>query len=264
MPVRYGMGNSYVTPKSLRGHSGAPSLEFYARLLGGPFRHLCGKARKGQCDDVEWVKGSIWFGDILERVGCELRIDGMNALNEVNGPCVVIANHMSTLETFLLPAIIRPHMPVTFVVKKSLATMPMFGAVMRSRDPIVVGRVNPRKDLAAVLDGGSQRLAAGTSIIVFPQSTRSAGFDEEHFNSIGVKLARKAGVPVIPLALKTDAWGQGGKIKELGKIRPDLPVRFQFGEPIEITGNGRASHEQICRFIGGALYGWMRKDGVNS
>ena len=186
-----------------------PSLSFYSRLFLGPVRWLCRRASQGRCDDAAWVYASIWTADLMERMGCPIEVEGMDAINAVDGPCLFVANHMSTLETFMLPGMIRPRRPVTFVVKKSLTTMPFFGAVMRSRDPIVVGRVNPREDLSAVLNGGVERLKKGVSIIVFPQSTRSSVFDERHFNSIGVKLARRAGVPIVPLALKTDAWGQG-------------------------------------------------------
>ncbi len=101
------------------------------------------------------------------------------------------------------------------------------------------------------------------SIVVCAQSTRSIKFSREHVNSIGIKLARKAQVPVIPLALKTDAWGMGRKIKELGKIRPGLPVRFKFGAPMRIRGNGKEEHETICRFIEENLNSWSARDGLN-
>ena len=115
---------------------------------------------------------------------------------------------------------------------------------------------------AAVLDGGVERLSRGISIIVFPQSTRMPVFDEHHFNTIGVKLARKANVPVVPLALKTDAWGQGKKFKELGKITP-LPVHYHFGNALRVQGNGKEEHQHICDFIRGNLEHWQKEDGVN-
>lgn len=265
MRNKYGLGDAYQTPP--RPHSGiataAPGLYFYSRLLAGPLRWLCARAAKNQCDDIAWSNSSCWFADILEDTGCTMDISGMLEIDAVDGPCVFVANHMSTLETFVLPGIIRPRRPVTFVVKESLTTMPFFGPVMRSRNPVVVGRANPREDLAAVLEGGTERLQKGISIIVFPQSTRSLYFSSEHFNSIGVKLARRAKVPVIPLALKTDAWGQGKKIKEAGKIRPDLPVRFKFSKALQISGNGREEHAEICRFIEGTLSHWQKEDGIN-
>ncbi|MDD4702666.1 MAG: lysophospholipid acyltransferase family protein, partial [Desulfovibrio sp.] len=140
---------------------------------------------------------------------------------------------------------------------------PLFGPVMRSRDPIVVGRANPREDLTAVIEGGLERLSKGISIIVFPQSTRSLVFDQSHFNSIGVKLARKAGVPVVPVALKTDAWGQGKKVKELGPVKPGMPVRYSFAKPMYIQGQGKEEHAAICQHIASHLESWQQQDGIN-
>lgn len=262
---KYGTAPGYATKNATSPAiaSRIPSLYFYYRLVTGPVQWLFRKAAAGECDDSAWVHGSAWTGDTLENCGGKILIDGLNVIKKTPLPCVFIANHMSTLETFLLPAILRPYTPVTFVVKKSLVKMPLFGPVMRSRDPVVVCRDNPREDLATVLSGGCERLAKGISIVVFPQSTRSLDFNEDHFNTIGIKLARKANRPVIPLALKTDAWGHGKHIKEAGRIRPDLPARFKFGQPLFIEGNGKAEHRKICDFIRENLCRWQEQDGVN-
>lgn len=265
MRRKYGGYDYFISQKQTPGGltRANTSLIFYSRLLCGPVQWLCRLASRGKCDDIAWVNGSVWCGDILEGVGGQIEISGREQFKDCVGPFVIIANHMSTLETFLLPSILRPNFTVTFVVKKSLTTMPFFGPVMRSRDPVAVGRQNPREDLTTVLEEGPKRLAKGVSIVVFPQSTRSLHFSREHFNSIGVKLARRAKVPVIPLVLKTDAWGQGRKIKELGKIRPDLPARFKFGRPITIDGNGKKEHDEISTFIETNLKAWQEKDGIN-
>lgn len=234
----------------------------YIRLFAGPVAWLCRKAAKGKCDDYAWVWASDWLTDILEDY-CPLEVEGLDYFRKLDEPCVVVANHMSTLETFVLPGMLRPSRPVTFVVKESLVELPFFGAVMRSRDPVVVGRKSPREDLTTVLNDGRERLEKGISIVVFPQSTRSLEFDIHHFNTIGVKLAQRAGVPVVPLALKTDAWGQGKKIKDFGKIKRGMPVRFKFGAPIKIQGNGKSEHAAICEFISSTLADWQAQDGVN-
>ena len=241
-----------------------PSLSFYSRLFLGPVRWLCARASKGLCDDTAWVYASAWVADLVERMGCPIEIEGMNAIEAVDGPCLFVANHMSTLETFMLPAMIRQRRPVTFVVKKSLTTMPFFGPVMCTRNPIVVGRTNPREDLTAVLEGGLERLKNGISIIVFPQHTRSLEFNPQMFNSIGVKLAKRAGVPIVPLALKTDAWGQGTKIKELGPVKVGMTVRYNFASPISITGQGKEEQAAICQHIARHLGQWQQLDGSNA
>jgi 1-acyl-sn-glycerol-3-phosphate acyltransferase len=170
--------------------------------------------------------------------------------------CVYVGNHMSILETFVLPCLIRPYRKVTFVVKKSLMEYPFFGPILQSRDPIVVGRVNPRQDLKTVLEDGQARLDKNISIIIFPQTTRSLDFNVNKFNSLGIKLAKRANVPVIPVAFKTDAWGIGRKFKDFGKINPQIPVRICFGDPLHIQGSGKEEHHHIIEFISGKLKAW--------
>jgi 1-acyl-sn-glycerol-3-phosphate acyltransferase len=159
----------------------------------------------------------------------------------------------------VLPTVIQPLKRVAFVVKKSLVEYPVFGHLMRARDPIVVGRTNPREDLKAVFEGGVERLRSGISIVVFPQRTRSPLFDPASFNSIGIKLAKKAQVPVVPLALKTDAWANGTLLKDFGRIDPSRPVHFAFGEPQLVQGCGAAEHQRVVEFIRGNLESWGGK-----
>ena len=232
-----------------------PSFRFYLSLARVVWRAGF-KAKRGRYDDEEWSASSHDTRRALERVGVRLEITGLDHLEGLDSACLFIGNHMSILETFVLPGLIRPHMPVTFIVKDSLLTYPVFGHVMRSRDPIAVSRANPREDLKAVLEGGKERLARGVSLIIFPQTTRTPHFDPAEFNTLGVKLARRAGVPVVPVALLTDAWGTGKRFKDFGKIDPSKAVHLAFGEPLWVEGRGEAEHEAIISFIQGKLKEW--------
>ncbi|HYQ48117.1 MAG TPA: lysophospholipid acyltransferase family protein [Thermodesulfovibrionales bacterium] len=218
------------------------------------------KAVKGMYPAEVWAESSYDIVRALENIGTRISVTGMDNLRKFGGPAVFIANHMSTLETFVLPCIIQPIKPVTFVVKQSLVDMPVFGPVMRSREPILVGRSNPREDLKAVLEGGTTRLQAGQSVIIFPQSTRSTTFKPEEFNTLGIKLALKAKVPVVPIALKTDAWGIGRIAKDFGAIDPGKRVHFAIGEPMTIQNRGTEEHQEIITFIRGKLEQWEKED----
>jgi 1-acyl-sn-glycerol-3-phosphate acyltransferase len=217
------------------------------------------EAKNGVYGDKEWADSSFYIFRLIEQTGGMFHITGMENIIKETGPVLFIGNHMSTLETMVLPGIISPLRKVTFVVKESLVKHPLFGDVMRSRNPIVVGRTDPRKDFEAVMDGGFELLSKGISIIIFPQSTRSLEFKPEEFNSLGVKLAKKAGVKVVPLALKTDFWGNGKMIRELGPLDRHKPIYFRFGEPFPITGNGKEENQKIIDFVQSSLSEWEKE-----
>jgi 1-acyl-sn-glycerol-3-phosphate acyltransferase len=207
-------------------------------------------------DRTAWAKSSFYIFRFIEKAGGRFDITGMDNIAKCDGPVLFIGNHMSTLETMILPCIIAPRKEVTFVVKESLIKYPLFKEVMLSRDPIVVGRADPRKDLEAVMNGGQERLSKGISIVIFPQSTRSTEFNPDEFNSLGVKLAKKNNVPVIPVALKTDYWGSGKIIKELGPIDHKKTIFIKFGEPFMINESGKEENNKIINFIQSSLSEW--------
>jgi len=214
------------------------------------------QAIRGVYGDKEWADSSFAIFRFIEKTGGKFHISGMENIAKSPDPVLYIGNHMSTLETMILPGIISPLRKVTFVVKESLVKHPLFGDVMRSRNPIIVGRTDPRKDFESVMNGGLDLLSKGISIIIFPQSTRSIEFKPEDFNSLGVKLAKKAGVKVVPVALKTDFWGNGKLIKELGPIDYHKPIYIKFGEPFPVTGNGKEENQKIIDFIQSSLKVW--------
>lgn len=233
-----------------------PTLAFFWKFIF-IFRRTAGKAKRGKCTDEELAQGSRGVIRALESVGVKFDIAGIENLRSFEGPCVFVSNHMSTLETLCLPGIVLPFKRVTFVVKESLIRYPMFKHIMRSMKAIGVSRRNPREDLMGVLANGGKMLEEDISVVVFPQTTRTTEFDPSDFNSLGVKLARRAGVPVVPVALKTDAWGVGPTfLKDLGKIDPSKTVHICFGEPLEVEGRGDAEHNKVVEFIGSKLETW--------
>ncbi|MFZ1730680.1 MAG: lysophospholipid acyltransferase family protein [Bacteroidota bacterium] len=256
----FALKDSYHTQKDLPTSFLPTTLSFYVGVSAVVFRSSH-KAKRGRYGDTEWVNASIDIMNAIEHSGCEFHIEGMQHIRALEGPAVFIANHMSTLETLVLPSLINSVRRCTFVIKPSLMDYPVFGHVMRSRDPIVVTRDNPRQDLQTVLEEGTRRLDLGTSIVLFPQTTRSSTFDPAKFNSLGVKLAKKAGVPIVPVALKTDAWKNGSILKEFGGIESDRPIHFEFAPAMIVEGNGREQHDATAAFITERLDKWRIADG---
>ena len=255
-PIPYRHDTYHTPPGSVPQLNGCfPSIALYRRFL--PLVIRAGiQARLGQYGDNDWIQDSIRVLGMLEQIGVQFHITGMNVLSRIETPCVIIGNHMSTLETAILPGIIQSRRPVTFVVKESLLNYPVFGHVLRSREAIPVTRKHPKEDFKRVLELGMERLSRGISIIVFPQTTRVQVFDPAGFNSIGVKLAQRADVPAVPLALWTDAWAQGALIPDLGPIDPGRPVYFSFGDPIRVPSKSTLAHQEVLDFIQSRLSEW--------
>jgi 1-acyl-sn-glycerol-3-phosphate acyltransferase len=258
-------GTEYRTPERKTGWLARlfPTLIFYIKAILIVWK-ASSATKSGNYDSVDWHDSSASVVKALEEVGCRLEVSGMEHLQGIDRPCVYIGNHMSTLETFVLPSLIMPHgHDLSYVIKRSLVDYPVFGNVVKARDPVVVDRVNPREDLKVVMEEGARRLEQGRSLIIFPQHTRSVTFDPKQFNSIGIKLAKKAGALVVPVALLTWAWSPGKRLKDFGPILPSRTIHFAFGEPREVTGKGQEEQQQIVDFIQQHLDKW-RNEQANS
>lgn len=232
-----------------------PSLSFYYRLFFIVY-NASKVAKAGKYSGNAWASDSFNVLTALENAGMRIDICGLSNLQRLEEPVVIIGNHMSMMETLLLPSMIRPLTPVTFIVKESLLEYPIFKYVMRARKPIAVSRTNPRQDLKTVMQEGTEKLKNGISIIVFPQTTRSHSFDPKQMSTIGVKLAKKAKVSIIPLALKTDGWQNGKKFKDFGALDKTKIAYFSFGEPFAVEGKGDREHEKVNNFITTQLNKW--------
>lgn len=254
------LNGDYFTPEHNIGlwAKSFPTIVFYKRMVDIVFK-AAKNGKRGLLNEEKYAQSATGIFRAAEHVGGRIEIIGYDQVPADGWPYVFVANHMSVLETFLFAAIMFPKGDHMFVVKKSLTEYPVFKHVMQALDPVVVGRENPREDLTEVLKKGTEKLQNGQSMIIFPQKTRALRFEPSEFNTIGIKLARRAGVPVVPVALKTDFWGQGKLIKDFGGIFPEKTIHFTFGEPMQITGNGHKEHEQIVKFIGEQYAKWEQE-----
>lgn len=252
--------NSYDSPDNVKNRwteyvflrsRWSPYISFFGVMF-----HSRSLAIKGLYDDEAWMESSMEVLRRLEGCGAKFHIRGLDNIRELKEPVVFIANHMSTMETTQLPGMISPYMRCTYIVKEKLMHGPVWGPIMRSRDPIAVTRKDARKDLETVLTEGQKRLANGVSVIVFPQGTRTDVFNREEFNSLGIKLASRAGVKIVPVALRTDYWGNSKIFRGFGPVRRKSPVWFEFGKAISIEGKGKAEHQACLDFIESRLIEW--------
>lgn len=233
------------------------SLSYNVRALGGSMLRGGWLARKGDFGDARWAECGLHLFWETERLGTEVILEGFDALRGV-GPVVVVSNHMSLYETFAFPPLMLAFGKVAIVLKESLLRVPFVGKAFASRKVIPLGRTDPRADLKAVLTHGEDFLRKdGASVVLYPQGTRQPYFDCHHFNTLGVKLAQNAGVPVVPVAGQTAFLGVGKVTKDFGPVDTSVPVRFACGPVIPVTrANAKEAQAQCIDFIASKLEAW--------
>jgi 1-acyl-sn-glycerol-3-phosphate acyltransferase len=244
-------GNSYITVPKLEYKGGKLSFfkkfYFYKEFIKKLFRTRRAVINGEGMKPI--LQGSNEVIELCESVGGRFEITGLDNIRAVTGGVVIAANHQSTLETLLFPTIMDGLKPVTFVVKKSLVTGWAFGPIMRLFNPIALERKEPKVDLDKVMKDGAAALQEGKSVVLFPQGTRCKGFDPATFNSLAVKLAKRAGVPVVPCAVKTDFWENGKILSTIGDIYPERTIHMAFGPAITIDGAGKKEQRQLLDYI---------------
>jgi 1-acyl-sn-glycerol-3-phosphate acyltransferase len=213
-------------------------------------------ACRGRFNSEAWSAHSFAMLRAAERSGARMRIRGADRIAGLRQPAVYVSNHMSLMETFVIPGVLLQFGDVATIVKTSLIKYPLFGRVLTSTRPITVTRTDPRLDLTTVLTDGVAALKQGRSLLVFPQSTRRADFRPLEFNSIGLKVAQRADAPMVPVAVKTDYFRNGKWLKDVGPLDRRQTMHIEFGDPIATAARNREAHRLVVDFIAGRLRSW--------
>lgn len=213
--------------------------------------------------DKEWSEFGVRVIHLVERIGGYVEIEGFRHITDLNEKVVWVSNHVSSLETYLLPPILMTWPGLIIVLKEPLAHYPLFGSVVRAVSPIRVQRKNPIEDLRKVMKEGTEGIRAGRSALIFPQGTRHRQFDPSSFNTLGTKLALHAKAPVVPIAVSTDFIRIGQWHRDLfATIHPESPVRIACG-PVLPHELGQAEiQRRSIEFITGKLAEWEQTDGL--
>jgi 1-acyl-sn-glycerol-3-phosphate acyltransferase len=140
--------------------------------------------------------GGGWSRALLRLFQVEVRVEG--AANVPAGPAVYAANHVSTLDIF----VVFGHLPVDFriIFKQSVGFIPILGWSIWLGGHIPIDRRNPFRARKS-LERAARRIGAGTNVVVFPEGTRSPDGRIGRFRRGSFRLAIEAGVPVVPVSI---------------------------------------------------------------
>lgn len=123
------------------------------------------------------------------------RIEGVE--NIPDRACVLAANHQSYWDIMVLYGIDKPY---KWVSKESIFNIPFIGWNMQLNEYVRLARED-RKSIKQMMQDCRDWLAKGTSIMIFPEGTRSADGNPGEFRTGPFKLAIDADVPVVPIVL---------------------------------------------------------------
>ncbi|MDH3992607.1 MAG: HAD-IB family hydrolase [Gammaproteobacteria bacterium] len=158
--------------------------------------------------------------------GLDFEIEGAENLHR-DRPAVFVFNHQSLLDSMVLSHLLRED--VVALCKEEMADNPVIGPLLRQVDTIFVKR--DERDQRQVLQRAMQVLASGRSLAIAPEGTRSTLGDIQPFKHGAFFLARKAGVPLVPIVLHNvkDALPKGGWLIRPATIRvtvlPPIPAQ---------------------------------------
>ncbi|MGB8295501.1 MAG: lysophospholipid acyltransferase family protein [Polyangia bacterium] len=139
-----------------------------------------------------------WSGWVTRFAGVRINVDNRANLDPQQ-PYVFMANHASALDIWALFLAIPRR--VRMIAKKQLARIPFLGWVMWAGRFIFIDRANAVAARRSIDDAG-RRIRGGTSVLIFPEGTRTRDGQLGTFKKGGFHLAMEAGVPIVPVALR--------------------------------------------------------------
>src|SRR3990172_2369128 len=171
--------------------------------------------------------GRLWSRSLLFLSGVTVEVKGLE--NILAGkPQIFASNHQGAFDILALQAFI----PLQFrwVAKRSLFKIPIVGWSMSLAGYIGIERERASSAYKSI-ESAAERIKNGTSVLIFPEGTRSNTGELLPFKRGGFLLATKSGVPVVPVSIQGTADIMK---KESILIRPGT-VKVVIGKPIPVS-----------------------------
>jgi len=180
-----------------------------------------------------------WAGSICRVSGVEVSVTGTEALDP-GKPYIFAANHQSQFDIFVLQGFLG--VDFRWLAKKELFRVPVWGPAMRRAGYIPIDRSHGRQAIKS-LDEAAEKIAAGTSVIIFPEGTRSKDGRLHDFKAGAMVLAVKSGVPIVPVAIigTYEILPKGKLLMTPGQ------VQIRVGRPIETKDRSTRDKHTLAR-----------------
>jgi 1-acyl-sn-glycerol-3-phosphate acyltransferase len=183
----------------------------------------------------------LWARGALVAAGCRVRVVEEPGL-EVGRGYVVMANHASYFDVLAMLAVLPGQ--YRFVAKRSLFFIPIFGWSLWAGGFIPVDRKN-RSRAREIWAAAGKRLAAGSSVLFYPEGTRSADGRVHAFQRGAFLVALHNGAPILPVGISG--------------ARPIMPrhrlaiqpgeITVHFGTPVETSDHKIRDKDELIQRV---------------
>jgi 1-acyl-sn-glycerol-3-phosphate acyltransferase len=186
----------------------------------------------------------------LFTAGVELIVEGSELIPR-DRPLIFMGNHQSNFDIMALFLAL----PVRFnwLAKEELFNVPVFGHSIRAAGYIPINRGDGRDCLKSIKNA-AKLIAAGTSVAIFPEGTRSNDGNLLPFKRGGFILAVNAEVPIVPFSISGSR-----KINppdNFFSLKPGI-IKIKFSHPEKCTQPGAGQNillmEQVRTAIASGL-----------
>lgn len=139
----------------------------------------------------------LWGRLILAANGVTVMVTGLNNIDPKR-PSIYMSNHLGSFDIFALLA----YLPGQFrwLAKVELFRIPILGWAMSTAGYISLDR-SERKRAYRSMEVAAQKIREGTSVVIFPEGSRSLDGTLQPFMKGGFTLAIKAEVPIVPITI---------------------------------------------------------------
>lgn len=194
-----------------------------------------------------------WARHIVNNSRMKLEIIGKEKLDP-NESYIYISNHTSMFDIPIL--IYGLGDDIRMIYKQELEKIPVFGYALKKSPFIPIVREDPRKAMKSI-ETAVHEINSGSSIVIFPEGTRSENGELGDFKRGAFMLASKAERPIVPITL-VDAW----KVydKETKTIIP-TKVKVIIGKPIENKGKlDRIAENKLMKTVHDVIKSNLEKE----
>lgn len=160
-------------------------------------KELYRKGKLKERDALVDQKVKEWSRSLVRLSGTKVTVNGEENI-PTDTAVLFVSNHQGNFDVPLLLGFIQK--PKAFISKMEVKRMPFIGTWMEQLNCLFMDRKNVRQSIKAINEG-AELLQKGTSLVIFPEGTRSKSDSIAEFKAGSFKLATKSGVPIIPITI---------------------------------------------------------------